>query len=73
MAVRTTPFPEAPADLTFKAPIAARLAIADLLSRPLGTLAADERAFIDALLSETLERDAVMGRVRERFRKGRGS
>lgn len=73
MAVHTTPFPEAAVDLTFKSPIAARLAIADLLSRPLGTLAADERAFIDALLSETLERDAVMGRVRERFRKGRGS
>ena len=73
MPVHTTPFPETAADLTFKSPIAARLAIADLLSRPLSTLSPDDRAFIDALLSETLERDAVMGRVRERFRKGRGS
>jgi hypothetical protein len=34
---------------------------------PLGQLAAEERAAIDAILGETLERGVVLARVRARF------
>ena len=71
MTVRTTPFPEVAVELTFKSHIAARLAIADALGRPLGTLVAEDLAFIDGLLAETLERDIVLARTRERFRQDR--
>ncbi len=72
--VRATPFPEpAAADLTFPTPLAARLAISVQISRPLGGLPQPDRNFIDALLSETLDRDAVAKRVRWHFNKaGRG-
>jgi hypothetical protein len=71
--VPRTPFPEPPADVAFPTPLAARLAISVQLSRPLGSLPEPDRAFIDALLAETLDRDAVASRVRERFRTtGRG-
>ena len=71
--VRSTPFPEDVASSAFPSRLAARFAIADLLGHPLGRLAAEELGFIDALLSETLVRDHVVNRVRERFQKGRGS
>lgn len=51
----------------------AALTIADLLGHPLGRLGPEDLGFIDALLSETLVRDLVVSRVRERFQKGRGS
>ena len=47
--------------------IEAKRAIADLLGAPLGQLTAEERAAIDAILGETLERGVVLARVRARF------
>jgi hypothetical protein len=71
--VRHTPFPEPEAAVAFPTPLAARLAISVQLSRPLGSLPEHDRAFIDALLAETLDRNAVAARVREHFKKlGRG-
>jgi transposase-like protein len=67
MAVRSTPFPERPAEAAFPSRLAARFAIADLLGRPLAKLTAEDLGFIDALLSETLVRDTVIARVRDRF------
>jgi hypothetical protein len=73
LVVRSTPFPEAPTDTAFPSRLAARFAIADLLGHPLGRLGPDDLGFIDALLSETLMRDHIVSRVRERFQGGRGS
>ncbi|MGI4944900.1 MAG: IS481 family transposase [Janthinobacterium lividum] len=47
--------------------IRAKLAIADLLGRPLARLSDEERAWINSLLAETLGKAAVLARVRERF------
>jgi hypothetical protein len=71
--VRSTPFPEALTDAAFPSRLAARFAIADLLGHPLGRLGRDDLGFIDVLLGETLVRDLVIRRVRERFQGGRGS
>ena len=49
--------------------IAGKLAIARQLSLPLARLPAEDRAFIEALLQETLDRTTVLGRVRSRFTK----
>ena len=73
VALRSTPFPETPTETAFPSRLAARFAIADLLGHPLGRLGPDDLGFIDALLSETLVRDLVVSRVRERFQRGRGS
>jgi hypothetical protein len=54
------PFHEPP----FPDPLAAKRAIADAFGTPLGRLTADQRAAIDAILRETLERRAVLARVR---------
>ena len=74
MRVRGTPFPEPEAgDIAFPTPLAAKLAISVQLSKPLGSLPDGDRAFIDALLAETLDRQTVAARVREYFKKaGRG-
>jgi hypothetical protein len=48
--------------------IAAKLAIADEIGKPLAKLGVDDRAFIDGVLAETLTRSVVLARVRERFR-----
>ena len=73
MSIRRTPFPEPVVAAAFPTPLAARLAISTQISRPLGSLAEPDRAFIDALLAETLYRDAVAARVREHFKKaGKG-
>lgn len=58
--------------LAFPSIIAAKLAIADELGMALAKLAPDERAFIDALVRETLAKDAVLARVRARFRNRGG-
>ena len=73
MALRSTPFPETPTDAAFPSRLAARFAIADLLGHPLGRLGPEDLGFIDTLLSETLVRDLIISRVRDRFQKGRGS
>jgi len=48
--------------------LAARRAIADQLSRPLGGLAAEDLSFINEMLSETLERQVISDRVRDHFK-----
>jgi hypothetical protein len=48
--------------------IAAKLAIADDIAKPLAKLTPNDRAFIDSVLAETLERSVVLARIREYFR-----
>jgi len=48
--------------------IAAKLAIADDIAKPLAKLTPNDRAFIDSVLTETLERSVVLARIREHFR-----
>ena len=52
---------------------AARHAIVDQLQRPLGSLPEADRAFIDALLGETLDKTIIVERIRERFQARRGT
>ncbi len=52
-------------------PRTAKLAIAASLGMPLARLTEEERAFIDAVLAETLERRAVLNRVMPRLRPGK--
>jgi len=52
--------------------IAAKLAIADDLARPLTKLSQEDRAFIDQVLGETLNRRIVLERVRAYFRQQKG-
>jgi hypothetical protein len=56
--------------LAYPSPLAAKQGIADELGMPLARLSADDRAFIDALLRDTLEKPAVLTRVREHFKAG---
>ena len=48
--------------------IAAKLAIADYLGRPLARLTNEDRAYIDALLRDSLERRTIITCVRGYFR-----
>jgi hypothetical protein len=48
--------------------IAAKLAIADDLAKPLAKMPAADRAFIDQILADTLTRSIVLARVRSYFR-----
>lgn len=52
----------------FASSIAAKLAIANDLAQPLARLAPADRAFIDQVLGETLNRSIVLARVRDYFR-----
>ena len=45
----------------------AKRAIADILGLPLAKLATEQRAWIDGLLSETLDKKTVLARVRDHF------
>lgn len=65
------PFPGEAPDDRFPNPLAAKLAIADDLARPLAQLAPDDRAFINQVLAETLVRPVVLARVRAYFRHQR--
>lgn len=49
--------------------IAAKLAIADDLAKPLAKLSVSDRAFIDQILADTLTRSVVLSRVRSYFRE----
>jgi hypothetical protein len=60
-------------EFTFSNRITAKLAIAEALSMPLARLPEEERAFIDAVVAETLERRTVMERVMARLRPARGN
>jgi hypothetical protein len=58
--------------LTYPNVIAAKLAIADEIGMALAKVTPEDRAFINALLDETLAKGAVLARVRGRFGKGGG-
>jgi hypothetical protein len=61
------PFAPAPED-RYPSGVAAKLALADELARPLTRLSVEERLFIDQVLSETLVRAVVLQRIRAYFR-----
>jgi hypothetical protein len=68
------PIPKQPFDtktLEYHFPnyVAAKLAVADEIGRDLVDLSAEERAFIDQVLEETLMRRVILERVRAYFRK----
>lgn len=69
--VRRTPFPEPVIETTYPTPLAARVALAEQLRRPLGSLPEPDRAFIDELLAETLDKTIIADRVRERLQTKR--
>jgi hypothetical protein len=54
-------------ELTFPNAVLAKLAIADFLGRPLARLSSEDLAWINGLLAETLHRETILARVRERF------
>lgn len=55
-------------ELAYPDIVSAKRAVADELGLPLARLAAEDRAFIDALVRETLVRATVLARVRQRFK-----
>ncbi|MDQ2804028.1 MAG: hypothetical protein M3Y41_15650, partial [Pseudomonadota bacterium] len=67
----TVPFndPDLFRELRFPNVLAAKLAVADYLGRPLAKLAAEDLGYIEALLKETLERRTVIACVRGYFRE----
>jgi hypothetical protein len=54
-------------EIAYPNAVRAKLAISDLLGRPLARLSDEEREWINGVLAETLGRTTVMARVRERF------
>jgi hypothetical protein len=58
--------------LAFPDVIAAKHAVADEIGTALAKLAPEDRAFIDALVRETLARDVVLARVRAYFKQRTG-
>jgi hypothetical protein len=57
-------------EFTYPGVLAAKRAISDELALPLARLSEEQRAFIDALLAETLSKKVILERVRHYF-KGR--
>ena len=55
-------------ELRFPSVLAAKLAIADYLATPLARLSPQDRAYIDSVLAETLERRAIIACIRGYFR-----
>ncbi|NPT62588.1 DDE-type integrase/transposase/recombinase [Paraburkholderia sp. 5N] len=75
-ATAPVPLPHQPFDADaheyrFPTAIAAKLAIAGDLARPLAKLSPQDRQFIDQVLAETLVRRIVLARVRDYFRHGK--
>jgi hypothetical protein len=64
-----TPFrdPDPFQEFTYPTVLLAKRAIADYLAQPLAKLSPEQRAFIDALLVETLHKKTVMARVKQHF------
>lgn len=62
------PFSEESQEYHYPSKIAAKLAIADEIAKPLAKLTSNDRAFIDNVLAETLTRSIVLTRIREYFR-----
>lgn len=58
-------------ELRYPTVLAAKLGISDYLAMPLARLSDDDRAYIDAILVETLDRRTIVEKVRERFLKPR--
>lgn len=54
-------------ELTFSTVIAAKLAIANYLARPLAKLTSEQMAYIDAVLLSTLNKQEVMKQIRDFF------
>lgn len=54
-------------ELTFSTIIAAKLAIAEYLARPLAKLTSEQMAYIDAVLLSTLNKQEVMKQIRDFF------
>lgn len=71
LAVRKTPFPEPVVETVWQTGLAARRAIVEQLRRPLGSLPEQDRAFIDTLLGETLDKAIITERIRDRFQTRR--
>ena len=65
--IKMQPFAPAPED-RYPSGVAAKLAIADELARPLARLSVEERQFIDQVIGETLVRAVVLQRIRAYFR-----
>jgi hypothetical protein len=55
----------------FPTVIAEKMAIADDLATPLARMPDEDRAFIDSILTETLNRSEVLVRIRDYFRNRR--
>ena len=54
-------------ELAFANAIAAKLAIADLLGKPLAKLAPEQLAQIDVILERTLSKEEVFSQIRDYF------
>jgi hypothetical protein len=67
LVVRVQPFETAAIEMAYGSTVAAKLAIADALGMPLARLSPEQRAWIDALVHETLEKAAVLARVKDHF------
>lgn len=72
MEIPRQPFDAEAHEYHYPTVIAAKLGIADELATPLAKLVADDRAFIDQVLAETLTRRVVLARIREYFRSKMG-
>jgi hypothetical protein len=66
--IRRQPFDQLAHEYHFPSVIAAKLAIADELAKPLARLEPGDKTFIDQVLGETLIHRMVLERVREYFR-----
>jgi hypothetical protein len=73
IAIPSVPFqdPDPFKELRYSSALAAKLGISDYLAMPLARLTDEDRAYIDAILAETLDRRTIIERVRERFLKPR--
>jgi hypothetical protein len=69
-----TPFhnPDPYQEFTYPSILLAKLAISDYLALPLAKLSTEQMAFIDALLIETLNKKAIIDRVRQYFQNRKG-
>ena len=70
-AIPRQPFDAQAHEYHYPSAIAAKLAIADDLAKPLTRLTPEERGFIEQVLAETLNRRIVLERVRGYFRQER--
>jgi hypothetical protein len=67
LVVRVQPFETTAPEMNYRSAVAAKLAIADALGMPLARLSVEQRAWIDAMLRETLDKAAVLERVKDHF------